>query len=383
MELWDGFKRFFQSVFNMETFFPSLMAAIIVILVAVAIVFVGKKVTARLLPLQDTGGERTKSKMAQTLRILVDTVLTYSIYLIAGFVILYIFNIRLFNAEDVKTLGIMIIQALVIIVVAKAVLQISQTMIDHWFTKDREALIGEKRAKTLGALLLSFLRYFVLFIAGIMVLQTFGVQTGSIIASAGIAGLALGFGAQSLVKDIISGFFILFENQFSVGEYVTVAGVTGTVEELGLRSTTIKEWTGHVYTIPNGEIVEVKNYDRNPILAVITVNIAYQADIDGAIRVMEDTLEKLYRERDYILALPTILGVTALKETSVEVMVTAQCASGFQWAVEREMRKCIKTDLQAAGFPSPYPAMFVHHPEEIEELEEKGQPEPGIGGNND
>lgn len=367
-ELWDSFKRYFQSVFNMETFFPNLVAAILVLLFAVAIVFVGKKVTARLLPLQDTGEERTKFKMGQTLRILVDTVLTYSIYILAGFVILYIFNIQIFNAEDVKTLGVMIIQSLVIIVVAKAVLKISQTMIDHWFTQDREALIGEKRAKTLGALLLSFLRYFVLFIAGIMVLQTFGVQTGSIIASAGIAGLALGFGAQSLVKDIISGFFILFENQFSVGEYVTVAGVTGTVEELGLRSTTIKEWTGHVYTIPNGEIVEVKNYDRNPILAVVDVRIAYEDDIDGAIEVINRTLENLYQESDAVLESPSVLGVEALSELGVELRVTAKCIAGEQWAVERELRKGIKEALQAAGFSAPIPAMFVYNQTEAEKL---------------
>lgn len=361
VELWDSIKTYLHSIFNLKTFFPDLLVSIIVILLALVIVFLGKRLTARLFSSsEDRDGEQVEAKMSQTLGILVDTVLTYSVYIIAALMVLYIFRIQLFSVEDAKTLAVMLIQSLIIIVLARAILQISQTMVNYWFfQEDKQDVIGKKRADTLGALLLSIFRYLILFIAAILVLQTFGVQTGAIIASAGILGLAVGFGAQNLVKDIISGFFILFEDQFSVGEYVTVAGVTGIVQELGLRSTTIREWTGHVYTIPNGEIVGVKNFDRHPILALIEVRLAYEVDIDFAIEVIEDTLENLYKEKDYILECPTILGVVAVNELGVDLQVIAKCTPGLQWSVEREMRKRIKGDLQAAGCPDPFPAIFV------------------------
>jgi len=362
-DVWDTIVAYFAGVFGTTAFIIDVLSAAGVILASWLIIFVSRKVINKFLIVSsvDEQGQVVENKIALTVRILVQTLVNYAVYISAALAILHIFNIRVIDVDDVKLFVGRVIQAIIILVIAKAVLRVIRVLVDHWFAEERQPLVGKKRARTLSALTLSVMRYVVYFVAGIMVLQTFGVNTGSIIASAGIAGLAIGFGAQNLVKDVISGFFILFEDQFSVGEYVTVAGVTGTVEELGLRSTTIREWTGHVHTIPNGEIVQVKNYERNPILAVVAVNIAYEADIDEAIAVINKTLGKLFNEREDILEMPTVLGVEALSESSVDLKVTAKCRTGQQWAVEREMRKRIKQDLDAAGIPIPFPTRIVYH----------------------
>lgn len=146
-----------------------------------------------------------------------------------------------------------------------------------------------------------------------------------------------------------------------MGEYVTVAEVTGTVEELGLRATTIREWTGHLHTIPNGEIGKVKNYERGPILAVVNVGISYDTNIDQAVDVLKRILEKIYHEQNNILEMPSVLGVDALAESSVDLLVTAKCTSGTQWAVQRELRKRIKEGLAAEGIDLAFPTRVVYH----------------------
>ena len=359
--MWSQLAAYMRSTFDPNVLLMDLFAVAAVLLAAWIILFLGRKLIGRLVKVASGEERKLDANMTQTLRILIETLFSYSIYILTALGVLHIFNLDLISSNDFKNLISKIIQSLIIFAIAKAVLRIGKILVDHWFAAERRSLIGKKRAKTLGVLLLSILRYLVFFIAGIMVLQTCGVQTGSILASAGIAGLAVGFGAQNLVKDIISGFFILFEDQFSVGEYVTVAGITGTVEELGIRSTTIREWTGHLYTIPNGEIVQVKNFERGPILAVVTISIAYEADIDRAIEVIKEHLGKLFHEQDCILEMPTVLGVEALSEFSVDLLVTAKCNAGTHWAVEREMRKRIKEALDLEGVPIPFPARTMYH----------------------
>src|SRR5690625_635199 len=139
--------------------------------------------------------------------------------------------------------------------------------------------VSDRREKTLHKLLDNTLVYSIYIIVFMTILQTLGVKVGALLAGAGVAGLAIGFGAQSLVKDIIAGFFIVFEDQFSVGDYVSVSGAEGTVEEIGLRTTKIKSWTGERFVIPNGNISEVINYSIHNGLAIVDINIPYESDI--------------------------------------------------------------------------------------------------------
>lgn len=116
------------------------------------------------------------------------------------------------------------------------------------------------------------------------------MKVGALLAGAGVAGLAIGFGAQSLVKDVISGFFIIFEDQFSVGDYVVVSKAEGTVEEIGLRTTKIKSWTGERHVIPNGNITEVINYSVHNGLAVVDINIPYESNIEEVEQDIEEVI---------------------------------------------------------------------------------------------
>jgi len=290
-ELWKQMTAYFSGLSYKEILVNLIISLGLIILARIASLVLNRIVDKILTPPKDSEKFFMNVKVAQTLKTLIKTLLNYALIFLTALMVLWLFNINIIQVEDIRNFAAKVLQVLVIIAVARAFLHIGELAIKNIFFlgENGKTLIEEKRAATLSALLLSVLRYVVYFIAGIMILQTFGVQTSSILASAGIAGLAVGFGAQNLVKDVISGFFIIFEDQFDVGDYVTVAGITGVVEELGLRSTRIREWTGHLHTIPNGEIKMVKNYNRGSILAVVTVSISYEADIDKAIEVMRQT----------------------------------------------------------------------------------------------
>ncbi|NRK74326.1 mechanosensitive ion channel, partial [Salmonella enterica subsp. enterica serovar Typhi] len=137
----------------------------------------------------------------------------------------------------------------------------------------------------------------------------FNIDVKALLAGAGIVGLAVGFGAQSLVKDIITGFFIIFEDQFSVGDQVRIGTYEGVVEEIGLRTTKIKGFTGEVNIIPNGSIIEVTNFSINNSKAIVDVSIAYQGDINRAEKVIQELIEKLPEQYEDIVGVPELLGV--------------------------------------------------------------------------
>ena len=144
--------------------------------------------------------------------------------------------------------------------------------------------ISERREETLNKLIQNVASYIIYFTAFVMILDTLTIKIGPLLAGAGIAGLAIGFGAQNFVKDVISGFFIVFEDQFGVGDYVSFAGIEGTVEEIGLRTTKVKSWTGEQQVIPNGNITQVTNYSVHNGLAIVDINIPYENDITAAER---------------------------------------------------------------------------------------------------
>src|SRR5690625_364636 len=166
-----------------------------------------------------------------------------------------------------------------IIMIATFIIKMSKKIIyqvfsDHKRKRATPIRITARRENTLKKLSANVISYVVYFIAFIMILDNvLGFNVGALLAGAGVAGLAIGFGAQNLVRDIISGFFIIFEDQFSVGDYVLVSGVEGTVEEIGLRTTKILSWTGEMNVFPNGDITHVTNYSMTNGLSVVDVNI--------------------------------------------------------------------------------------------------------------
>jgi len=216
-------------------------------------------------------------------------------------------------------------------------------------------ILDERKANTLFSLIRSTLFYVITFTVLLHTLQRiFNFDTGTLLASAGVLGVALGFGSQSLVKDIIGGFFILFEDQFSVGELVKVDEFTGTIEETGIRTTQIRAWGGELHIIPNGSITAVTNYSRGKMLAQVEIQIPYDEDLDYAMRVMSAVCEEVSTEfGEKIIEAPTVQGVTQFGERNVVLRVIAFTTPGEQWGLERELRRRIHSAFLREGIRTP------------------------------
>lgn len=243
-----------------------------------------------------------------------------------------------------------------IVLGAAVVLRLALMFIDRLFMPhpgSKKLLFEEKRAKTLGVLIKTVVRYTIYFIAGLMVLQEFRIDTTSLLAGAGVVGLALGVGAQNLVKDVIAGFFIIFEDQYAVGEYVALDELTGTIEEIGFRVTKLRDFYGVLHTIPNGTIRKVGNYNRGYTQAVVDVPLPYAANLEQVLALLEEVCQEVYTHHDDLLEKPVVVGVTALKPGVVVVRVIAKTVPLAHWGLETYLRQCIKDKLTAANVPPP------------------------------
>ena len=220
----------------------------------------------------------------------------------------------------------------------------------------------EKRGHTLAQLLRSVGRLVVFVIATLMILGLF-VNIGPLLAGAGVVGLAVSFGAQSLVKDFLSGFFILFEDQFGVGDVVEINGKSGAVERMTLRIVQLRSMDGTVHTIPNGEIKAVSNLTRGWSRAVIEVGVAYDTDLDRAIEVLRDVGRELAGDEAWRIQLdgePEVLGVEGLGDNALNLRLVARTRPGQQWAVARELRRRIKLRFDREGIEIPFPQRTMH-----------------------
>lgn len=254
-----------------------------------------------------------------------------------------------------------IIKVVIIIVLVKIATKAVYKLIDKFFVNQQKFKFGmeERKTNTLAVILKSVVKYLLYFIGIVAVLKEFGIPTESILATAGVGGLAIGFGAQSLVKDIITGFFILFEDQYSVGDYIKTGEFDGIVEEIGIRVTKIRAFSGDLHIVPNGNIQTVTNRCRGAMRAWVDVGIAYEEDIDNAIMVMNSIAKKMAEQNDNIIEGPTVLGVTNLGESDVVLSIIAKTKPMEQWAVERDLRKAIKESFDKEGIEIPYPRRVV------------------------
>jgi small conductance mechanosensitive channel len=224
--------------------------------------------------------------------------------------------------------------------------------------KSLSTIESTNRIITMTQTIKRIVKYVLLFFALVISLDMFGVNTASLIATLGIGGFALTFGAQSLVKDMITGFFILIENQYSVGDYVQIGSKEGIVEELGIRITKIRDFTGELHIIPNGSITEVTNKTRGQMRALVKVGVSYEDDLDHVFSVLNRIADELKNDENIIEG-PTVLGVTQLANSSVEISIVAKTVPLQQWAVERNLRKRIKEEFEKEGIEIPYQKIVV------------------------
>lgn len=253
-----------------------------------------------------------------------------------------------------------LISIIVIIVIGTVALRFSHVAINRLLANRLvEDRTSASRAKTLANVGRSAVSYLGFFIMGVMILEQLGISTSSLIAAAGIGGLAIGFGAQNLVRDLVSGFFILLEDQYDVGDFISTAGTSGLVEEIGIRVTKIRDFGGELHIVPNGTVERVTNHMGTAMRVLVDVDIAYEEDVQNAMDVLEELFAQLAEELEDVVEGPRVLGVQELGSSGVKLLTLAKAKPMTQWAMSREIRKRIKQAFDAHGIEIPYPRRYL------------------------
>jgi moderate conductance mechanosensitive channel len=221
---------------------------------------------------------------------------------------------------------------------------------------DSVTTLREKRGRTISHLLRSVGRVVIITIAILLTFNVF-INIAPILAGAGILGLAISFGAQSLVRDIITGFFILLEDQFAVGDVIEVAGKSGVVEKMTMRVVVLRDLEGTMHVIPNGEMKVVSNKTRGWARAVVDVNVPYTEDVDRILEIVRNEAEQFSQNPDWSVQLDgpvEVLGVEELRDNSVVIRILLKTQPGSQWSVGREFRRRLKKRFERETVESPF-----------------------------
>lgn len=266
-----------------------------------------------------------------------------------GIISVPISNLETIINESIKVLAIIVIMYLSI----KIGNRLINKFVDTQIKSNARLSIDTQKARTLGAVLKSVLKYITYFIGGAMIASNF--FGGVSVALASVGGVALGLGAQSLVKDVINGFFILFEDQYGVGDHVTIGQYSGIIESIGIRTTSVRDFTGDLHLIPNGSVNEVTNHSRGNIRFMVDVEVAYEEDIDKVTEIISKVNKEFEKANEDVQEPINILGINSLNPYSITIRVVGKSKPLKQWNMERMLRKAIKDALEKEGITSPYP----------------------------
>ncbi|MCX5886647.1 MAG: mechanosensitive ion channel family protein [Proteobacteria bacterium] len=221
--------------------------------------------------------------------------------------------------------------------------------------RDQDQGEREKRTETLVHIFETTGKVFIIIIAIFMVMKELGMDITPLLTGAGIAGLALGFGAQSLVKDFLSGFFILIENQFRVGDVIKIGEFSGVVERISLRTVVLRDLGGNVHVIPNGEVKAVTNMSYEWSRAVVDIGVSYREDVDRVMNILEDVGKSMMEDatlKEVILEKPVVIGINDFGDSQVKLQVLVKTVPLKQWEVGRDLRKRIKAAFDREGIES-------------------------------
>lgn len=274
----------------------------------------------------------------------------------------YLFG--LFSKEALWSYAGIAVKIMIVVILVLLIRQIACHLIDKLFrnrltmtlSKNDAVALEEKRLHTLSKLFKSIVSYVLYFIGIITCLDMIGFSVTTIIAGAGVVSLAVAFGAQSIVQDLMSGIFIVLEDQYAVGEYVQIDTVQGQVKEIGMKTTKVQTVDGHLMIIANGSIGKVINYSRAAQRGFVDVGIAYEENLEHAIAVMQQACDKVAQQyQDDLEEQPNVVGAIALADSAVTVRATFTAWNWKQLPIERELRKEIKTALEAANVEISYP----------------------------
>lgn len=227
--------------------------------------------------------------------------------------------------------------------------------------KDKKA--EEKREDTLIKVATGTFSITIWLAAVLMIISEFGIEIGPIIAAAGVAGIAIGFGGQYLIRDIISGLFIILENQYRLGDIIQVSGVSGAVEHINLRRTTLRGLDGEVHYIPNGEIKVATNMTRDFSRINLNIGVSYDASITKVKKIINEVgteMKETKAWKNKLLAKPKFIRVNEFADSAVIVRISAETLPAEQWDVAGELRKRLKSAFDKEGIEIPYPQRVIH-----------------------
>ena len=243
----------------------------------------------------------------------------------------------------------------VVLIVGLLILKLGKMIIAKLARKrGKNSRINTQRAETFRSVISSVFSYIMFFILATVILRIFGVDVTSILAAAGVVGIALAFGAQTLVKDLLSGLFIWGEGFIAVGDLVSINGLDGTVEAITIRTTSIRNYNGNVYCIPNGDIRTIANMSRGFKRAIVNVPCPYEENQERLVAMVKEEMEIAAKEVEGIDAVPDVMSIVAFDKNSVRLQVAVVCPVGEHWRIEREIRTRIKARFDKEGIVMPH-----------------------------
>ncbi len=263
----------------------------------------------------------------------------------------------------ILTSGLRIILILILAITAFRLSRIFSKRLFLMLPVSRQTEESQKRADTLGSVVRYVMNFAILIIVLTMILGELGIEIGPILAAAGVLGLAIGFGAQSLVKDVLGGFFILLEDQIRVGDVVQIADKAGLVEKVTLRVTILRDLAGNVHYVPNGEISAVTNMTKEYSRYVFEIGVAYREDVDEVIRVMHGVDEELRNDPDYqddVLEPLEVLGLDKFGDSAIILKARTTTKPIKQWRVGREFNRRLKKKFDELDIEIPFPHRTIY-----------------------
>jgi len=253
-----------------------------------------------------------------------------------------------FAELDVVIIISIIVKTLAILLICRLSIAIINRIIKRLLRREKGGRVG-----TISAVSSSFFRYIIWAIGVIMILSLLGVNIVPILASAGVLGIALGFGAQSLVKDVLGGFFMLLDNYYEIGEYITTAQGSGFVEEIGLRTTKLRDWGGQLYILPNGSITGVTNFSRGQLSSSVEIPLAYGSDWEMALEIIKKAAAQMEADCPELSKGPQVLGLDRLEENRVVVKLSFASGLREQKSLQRELLQRVGMALENSGIELP------------------------------
>jgi small conductance mechanosensitive channel len=293
-----------------------------------------------------------------------------------GLVMDEIFTITWLEGSGIRILIIIVVAAAVYFALRHLIPPIIKKTVAQRMKGELEEEIKQRSTHLSSVLIRIFLGVIVIF-ALVTILPEFGINITALLAGLGILAIAVGFGAQSLIKDYLSGIFILLEDQYDVGDVVRIAGIAGFVEEVGLRRTVIRDLDGIVHSIPNGEIKAASNFTKGYSRVNLDISVAYGEDLDRVIKVINRVCKEMAEEPKWkadFITTPQVLRVNNLGDSGIDIKILGDTKPIKQWAVMGELRLRLKRTFDAEGIEIPWPHTKVYFGNAIPEMEAAKQP---------